>query len=66
MKKVFAYRQTSASGFARDARTLFFYELGSPDSASTIVILPENTSEIVARDVLRSLGCELVEWEELS
>lgn len=66
MVKVFAYRQLHTSGFARSARTLHFYELGSPDSASPIVILPEKTSESVARHVLGVLGCELVEWEDLS
>ncbi len=64
--KVFAYRQLNTSGFARSARTLHFYELGSPDSASPLVILPEATTEAQSRLVLAVLGCDLVEWEELS
>lgn len=64
MKNAFAYRQKSASGFSRDARTLFFYEEGSPDSASPIVILPEATTEKVAQSVLAVLGYNLIEWDE--
>jgi len=65
MKNAFAYRQKSASGFTRDARTLFFYEEGSPDSAPPIVILPEATTEETAQRVLETLGYTLIEWEEL-
>ena len=62
--KVFAYRQLHASGFPVKARTLFFYVVGSDDSESPVLILPEQTTEVVARKVLDTLGCELTEWED--
>ena len=65
MSSVFAYRQLHASGFDPKARTLFFYVVGSKDTESPVLILPEQTSKETAEKVLTALGHELTEWESI-